>query len=84
MNYERYLADLFELCDCHQGVMFNITNAMRIVQNFLFKMFDFDSTQAGSLGTRILDSFFHSTRSAMREDSSPTLSVSVSRSSVST
>ena len=33
------------------------------------------STQAGSLGTRILDSFFHSTLSAMREDSSLTLSV---------
>ena len=36
------------------------------------------STQAGSLGTRILDSFFHSTISATKEDSSLTLSVSVS------
>ena len=42
------------------------------------------STQAGSLGTRILDNFFHSTLSAMREDSSLTFSVPVSRSSVST
>ena len=41
-------------------------------------------TQAGSLGTRILDNFFHSTLSAMREDSSLTFSVPVSRSSVST
>ena len=38
------------------------------------RLLQIDSTQAGSLGTRILDNFFHSTLSAMREDSSLILS----------